>query len=217
MPTHHPAEDLLVAYASGSLPEPPALLVATHLALCPACRRLVAEYEELGGALLEDVDAEPLADGALDALLAKLEAPAPNLVCPPPAATPASDERLPRPLRDYLDGPLEGLAWSKWGGLSQTELLPARSDFTTRLMRINAGTAMPPHTHKGQELTLVLAGGFSDAAGHYLLGDVATADSTVNHRPIADPGAACLCLAVTDAPLRLTGPISRMLNPFLRL
>ena len=120
-------------------------------------------------------------------------------------------------MRDYLDGPLEDLTWSRWGGLSQSEILPARSDFTTRLMRIKAGTAMPPHTHQGQELTLVLAGGFSDEAGHYLRGDVAAADPTVDHRPIADPGKTCLCLAVTDAPLRLTGPLTRMLNPFLRL
>jgi anti-sigma factor ChrR (cupin superfamily) len=27
----------------------------------------------------------------------------------------------------------------------------------------------------------------------------------------------CLCLAVTDAPLRLTGRLGRMLNPFLRI
>lgn len=217
MPTHHPAEDLLVAYASGSLEEPPALLVATHLALCPACRRQVAEFEELGGALLEDLDAEPVADRALDSLIAKLDQPVPDFLCPRPAGPAAADGRLPRPLRDYLSGPPEDLPWSRWGGLSQTELLPARHDFTTRLMQIKAGTAMPLHTHEGRELTLVLAGGFSDEAGHYLRGDVSAADPSINHRPIADPDETCLCLAVTDAPLRLTGPIARLLNPFLRL
>ena len=30
-------------------------------------------------------------------------------------------------------------------------------------------------------------------------------------------GEDCLCLAVTDAPLRLTGRFTRMLNPFLRV
>jgi putative transcriptional regulator len=66
-------------------------------------------------------------------------------------------------------------------------------------------------------LTLVLAGGFSDASGHYLKGDVAVADPSVDHRPVADAGADCLCLAVTDAPLRLTGRFGRYLNAFLRL
>ncbi len=76
---------------------------------------------------------------------------------------------------------------------------------------------MPVHTHEGTELTLVLAGAFSDAHGHFLRGDVAEADASVEHQPVADPGEDCLCLAVTDAPLRLTGPFGRLLNPFLRI
>ena len=48
-------------------------------------------------------------------------------------------------------------------------------------------------------------------------GDVAEADPSVNHQPVADPGEDCICLAVTDAPLRLTGPFGRLLNPFLRI
>ena len=84
-------------------------------------------------------------------------------------------------------------------------------------MRIKAGTAMPLHSHDGHELTLVLAGGFSDDDKHFLPGDVAVADASVNHRPVADPGEDCLCLAVTDAPLRLTGPFGRLLNPILRI
>ena len=84
-------------------------------------------------------------------------------------------------------------------------------------MRIKSGTAMPSHTHEGTELTLVLAGGFSDERGHFLRGDLAEVDASVDHRPIADPGDDCICLAVTDAPLRLTGPFGRLLNPFLRI
>ncbi len=87
----------------------------------------------------------------------------------------------------------------------------------TRLLRIKAGTALPQHTHEGHEFTLLLAGGFSDASGHYLRGDVAVADASVDHRPVADDGEDCLCLAVTDAPLRLTGPFGRYLNFFARL
>ena len=87
----------------------------------------------------------------------------------------------------------------------------------SRLMRIKSGTAMPTHTHEGCELTLVLAGGFSDENGHFLRGDVAEADPSVTHQPVADPGEDCLCLAVTDAPLRLTGAFGRLLNPFLHI
>ena len=46
---HHLPEDRLAAYAAGTAGEADALLVASHLVLCPDCRRRVAEYEALGG------------------------------------------------------------------------------------------------------------------------------------------------------------------------
>ena len=124
---------------------------------------------------------------------------------------------VPRPLSDYLDGDLASLAWKKRGSLSEVAVLPDQGGFKTRLYRIRPGTAMPQHSHEGREFTLLLAGGFSDETGHYLRGDVAAVDSSVDHRPVADPGEDCICLAVTDAPLRLTGPLGRFLNPFARL
>ena len=59
-------------------------------------------------------------------------------------------------------------------------------------------------------------GGFTDAKGHYLRGDVAQADATVDHKPVADPGEDCLSLVVTDAPLRFTGRFGRYLNSLTR-
>ena len=47
---------------------------------------------------------------------------------------------------------------------------------------------MPQHSHEGEEYTLVLRGGFTDGELHFLPGDVATADPTVDHQPIADAG-----------------------------
>ena len=214
MPHHHPTEDLLIAYAAGSLAEPVSLVVATHLAFCADCRFDVSHLEAVGGLLLEEVGPEPVAPATLEALLARLDEPAP---APAVAPSVAGDSSLPQPLRSYVAGQLDRLAWKNRGGVGQVELLTERADFRTRLLRIPAGMAMPQHSHEGSEYTLVLAGGFSDQSGHFLRGDVATADPTVDHRPIADAGEDCLCLAVTDAPLRLTGRFTRMLNPFLRV
>ncbi|HYD98947.1 MAG TPA: ChrR family anti-sigma-E factor, partial [Alphaproteobacteria bacterium] len=85
-----------------------------------------------------------------------------------------------------------------------------------RLLRVHAGTAMPQHTHDGEELTLVLCGAFRDETGRYARGDLAVTDSEIDHQPVAEPGEACICLAVTDAPLRLTGRFMRFLNPFVK-
>jgi putative transcriptional regulator len=50
-----------------------------------------------------------------------------------------------------------------------------------------------------------------------LRGDVAVADSSVDHCPVADRGEDCYCFAVNDAPIRLTGRAMRFLNPFIRI
>jgi putative transcriptional regulator len=48
--------------------------------------------------------------------------------------------------------------------------------------------------------------------GHYRRGDIAIADQEVDHRPVADREEDCICFAVTDAPIRLTGPVGRLLQ-----
>jgi putative transcriptional regulator len=214
-PSHHPSEARLLDYASGALSEPPALLVATHLAVCPACRRAVAELEAVGGALLDLAPPAPLADDALERTLARLDEQA---VAPLPApAAQAGGDALPQPLRGYLGESLDCLPWRRLGPIAEVRLLPDFPGFTTRLLWARAGTAVPAHTHHGSELTLVLRGGLSDAYGHFVYGDVEEADGSVAHRPVADEGEDCICLAVTDAPLKLTSRVGRLLNPFLRI
>jgi putative transcriptional regulator len=83
---------------------------------------------------------------------------------------------------------------------------------SVRLLAIEPGRRMPRHTHEGLELTLVLQGNFRDASGAYAKGDVATADPSVDHQPQAGGGELCLCLAVEDAPLKLTGLKGALIN-----
>lgn len=224
-PTYHPSDEQLIEYASGAASEPMGLLIATHMALCPQCRHAVAELESVGGAMFEALEPATIKRDALDWAMARLDEPAPATPKSTPAAVAAAPVRtsatepplIPNPLRDWLGGALEDLNWSTYGGVARVDVMTSVPDITTRLMRIRAGTRLPQHTHEGREVTLVLAGGFSDDLGHFLRGDVAVADPTVNHQPVADDDEDCLCLAVTDAPLRLTGPLGRFFNPFVRI
>ena len=222
MPHYHPTEEMLISYAAGSMNEPLALLVATHAALCPTCRGHISEYEMLGGAVLEDEEPLAVSKGSLEQVMALLDVEQPIAAEPSVAGQSAGTTLqglqglvLPQPLRSYVEETPGGLQWQRRGGVSETGLLPDMGAFRTSLMRIKPNTAIPEHTHRGSEYTLVLAGGFSDETGHYVRGDVAVADASVQHRPIADAGEDCICLAVTDAPLHLTGPIGRLFNPFL--
>jgi putative transcriptional regulator len=71
---------------------------------------------------------------------------------------------------------------------------------------------MPSHTHHGVEVTLVLQGSFSDPLGRYMRGDIAIADDEIDHKPVAGSEQDCICFAVTEGPVRLTGPVARLFN-----
>ncbi|MCH2395000.1 ChrR family anti-sigma-E factor [Oceanibaculum sp.] len=215
----HVSEEHLMDYAAGTASEPVSLLVATHLALCPECRAKVADYERIGGAMLADSQPADLTDAALDAVLARLDEEPADLPAHKPAVRYDEQTRrvLPEPLRSYLGDNLGALPWRNvTRSLQEIELPIGDSGYRTRLLRIKAGQAMPEHTHGGSEMTLVLAGGFSDDTGHYGRGDVSIADDELVHTPVADAGEDCICLAVTDAPLKLTGPVGRIINLFMR-
>lgn len=229
LPTHHLDDALLLDYATGACGEPEALIIAAHLTLCPECRAKVAAFEEIGGSLLDSLPPEPVADAALDAVLARLddeEDAAPACAAPAkpqPSALPSANTIIvPAPLRAYLPEALneiglDGLGWrSVMRGLDELELTRSGRGAKARLLRIKGGAQMPQHTHEGLEMTLVLTGGFTDERGHFVRGDIAVTDAEVDHTPVADEGEDCICLVVTDARLKLTGRFGRLLNPFVR-
>ena len=98
-----------------------------------------------------------------------------------------------------------------------TPILATSPEATARLLYIPAGTAVPDHGHNGIEVTMVLQGAFEDADGRFARGDVEVATQDLSHTPVADISEDCICLAVTDAPLRFKGLIPRLAQPFLKI
>ncbi|HYM04654.1 MAG TPA: ChrR family anti-sigma-E factor [Stellaceae bacterium] len=211
-PSRHVPEELLVDYASGASSVAVAMTVAAHLSYCPVCRAELSRLEALGGAMFESAEDSPLPESALTSVLARLDTPV-----PPPPPLPAFVSGLPRPICQYVGQPLERLPWrTRLPGFAEYRLPVPSGQGKVSLLRIRPGRSMPQHTHEGNELVLVLRGSYTDALGHFGPGDVAVADADVDHRPVADMGQDCVCLAVTDAPLRLTGSVGRMFARFVR-
>ncbi|WP_375450679.1 ChrR family anti-sigma-E factor [uncultured Devosia sp.] len=211
---HHLNDDLVVSYAAGALSEGWSIAVATHLALCPSCRRRLAAAEAIGGSLLENLPAKVPAASSWDAVRARLSTP--DVSDAPPAfpSTPV----LPQPLRDYVGGDLGSVRWQALGkGASQLRIRTRDRSTQVRLLRIPAGRPVPEHTHGGRELTLVLSGSFHDGDGATIFarGDIEDADASLTHTPTATPQGDCICLAVTDAPLRFSSWIVRLVQPIL--
>lgn len=211
MAVFHPDIVHLVDYAAGNGGEALALLIASHITLCPLCRSTVAGLESVGGVLIDGVSAGDSAADGLAAVVTRLDQVAQESPPGVPAVA-VRPQRLPRPLRDRV-GP-DPLPWRRVLPGLRRIILPGLAGGSAELLLVDAGCGIPRHTHRGCEFNLVLAGGFSDRSDHYRPGDVATAGPSVDHRPVADPGEPCLCLAVSERPPRFTGPLGRLLNLF---
>lgn len=212
---HHLSDELLESYAAGSLTEGWSIAVATHLSLCPSCRLRLKKFECLGGQLLEELPADAPVDASWQAIQARLADVTIKLKQNPPKPKPAMPV-LPEPLRSYLGGDINSLKWRALGrGASHIIIPTGDTSSTVRLLKIPAGKPVPEHGHGGRELTLVLSGSFADGAEIFARGDIEEADSDIIHQPVATPDADCICLAVTDAPLRFRSWIVRLVQPML--
>lgn len=207
---HHLSEPLLIAYAAGNLPQAFGLAVASHVSLCDECRASLASYEALGGAVIEDGDSVSLSPGCLDAVLARLGG---QEIAPKPAPVAGI---LPAPLADVV-GDLSRVQWRHLGRGVRQAILPCDRGAMARLLHIPAGQSVPDHGHRGMELTLVLQGAFRDDQDRFARGDVEIATAADQHTPVAEDGEDCICLAVTDAPLRFAGIVPRLLQPLFRI
>jgi putative transcriptional regulator len=191
---HHIEPELLLDYASGAADEPASLVVATHLALCAQCRAAVSDAEAAGGVFLEDAPMESVAENSLDKVLARLNGQEQKKAARPAGIT-------PEPLRSYLGGEVTDINWRHLrGGLSDFTIMK-RGKSVARLLKATPNTAVYEHTHKGEEVTLILTGGLADHTGDYHRGDVQTMTDEY-HVPTALPGEDCIVLAVTTAPLQ---------------
>jgi putative transcriptional regulator len=212
---HHVSDELLVSYEAGSLAEGWSLAVATHLALCPTCRRRAAMAAAVGGALLESIDAVDVAPTSFDAVMAKIAGAEPVVNGSPehPGERPLI---LPQPLRSYVGGDVDAIRWRRLG-MSARHFPIATGDGQTsvRLLFIPAGEPVPEHGHRGPELTVVVDGSLVDGADVFRRGDIEEADENVKHQPSAGSETDCICLAVTDAPLKFDSLLVRLAQPFL--
>jgi putative transcriptional regulator len=207
-----PVDALLAEYAAGSLPRALHALIGAHLDLNPQSERFVSDLEALGGAEIERQVpvASPSHGDMLAAILLQDNTSSAALDDIPP------DRLLTPGLRHFIGLSSDAIPWrTVMPGVKEYAISDDHGT-EAKLYWIKAGRTMPAHTHGGQEVTIVLAGGFTDATGHYSRGDVAMADEELDHKPVADSDADCICFAVTDAPLKLTGPVGKVIQSLFR-
>ncbi len=201
-------DDLLVAYSAGSLDPARHALVASHLLLNPQNRRFVRAIENTVASELS------LAPGS--AAVARRDTRLAAIFdvgdAPPVERVALGAQVLPTPLHRFMGCSLDDVSWSfVVPGVRECRLGDVGRG-SVSLLRVKAGRRLPQHTHEGSEITLVLAGAFADPLGRYGRGDIAIADSEIDHSPVVESEEECICFAITDAPLVLTGPFGRVVQ-----
>jgi putative transcriptional regulator len=210
---HHPGEEYLLPLAAGRLRPADALVVAAHLELCDQCRARLHDMQAVGGALLEQAEPMPLAGQAwtrtLDRIAAGTAAPAhPAPAKPSPIALPGAVP-WPAALRGCVVTPWR---WMSPGRSFARVTLPCDAEASLFLLRIGEGLSLPPHTHRGTELTQVLCGSFHDGRDRFVAGDFDATDDSVHHQPLVEAGAECVCLAHVGGSLRFDGTFASLIG-----
>lgn len=213
MTNAHVTNGMLAGYADGSLSDGMSLLVASHLTFCGACRSKVERLEAVGGALMaceEPMEPDP---GCLSRVIDGICTPEPD-AAPVPASRPVG--QLPFPVLDRLGAAGAQISWRfLLPGLADHRIA-GFADEDVSLLRAKPGVRILPHTHCGEEATLVLSGALRDGDRVYRRGDVSLADHTDDHRPEIVGDEVCICLVVLSGRMHFTGPIGRALNLLTR-
>lgn len=214
---HHLKEETLLAYAAGDLDQATSYLVAAHLALCPTCRATAELADDIGGGLIEDVDPIEMSDAAFGNVLDLLEKPV-STPSDSKSITVGDHPVLPEPLRSLVGGDVDAIKWRSIGpGVKQMLFDDVEGPSSIRFLKIAAGASVLEHGHNGEELTMVLSGGFDDGDQSFTRGDVEFADQDTVHQPVAMKGEDCICLAVTSDTLRFFDIFGRVAQPFVRI
>lgn len=209
----HPPIEHLRRFVEGNLSAGLNVALASHIECCDVCRRISEDVQAqiVGTWIADEVLLETSSfSGMLDAIV---EQPQHHTV----QATPeiprnlVLDENvivLPRALAHIA---ATGLQWKAVSKGIQTAQVELDKDTTCEFIYMQPGSKAPHHTHRGNEIMLVLDGVFRDEMGEYRPADFVICDPRHRHQPRTDTG--CLCFSVLEAPLVFTQGWLRLWNP----
>ena len=208
-------DEWLLSYAAGSLTPARSLMIAAHSSYNDQVQEKIADAETIGGALLAEASPTAVDGAVLDQLLDRLDT-LPQPVIEQPVVK--HGDLVPPALAGHVGADLDALKWRFMGpGMSYVRLWDGPNDERLWLLRADAGVAVPDHGHTGDEWTLLLKGSYRTELGHYQVGDMDVANDEIEHQPIVDDGGECICLVMTEGPLRMKTLFSRMAQPIIGL
>ncbi|HCH69911.1 MAG TPA: transcriptional regulator [Colwellia sp.] len=219
---HHPKFELIQRFVNGELPASLSAGIAIHADRCSECKQQIAQLtEELSYASFEEVYLDRFIVGetetpenveSLDfdeAIAAITESSDIDIIEQKIEKNITFKEQvytLPSVLNNMVFGKTANI-----GKLARARIELDENEIHSSLLHIEPGGSVPEHTHNGFELTVLIAGKFSDEAGEYVPGDFIMLDKKHQHHPVSEKG--CLCFTVANDSLHFTQGINKLLNP----
>jgi len=211
---NHPVAELLVSYSAASLPLSQALCISTHLENCDECAQKLRRLNQVGSELMYQLKPSPPSSALKAQLLDRLDSITGNGYTERHSP---GNPSVPSCLHQFIKTGYEDISWKRISrDIQSYELCRDQNNAKVELLRIRPGGTSSTHTHMGDEYTVILEGSFSDEDGLYHKGDFLMRDASHQHTPVATRDKYCICLAVTEAPIQLTGFFGRLLNPLIR-
>lgn len=234
MVNFHPSEQLLREFVQGRLDPNMALMVSAHCDMCSDCQdrchalTLLSASDALQTPTdvgLESFDHFPVEEREIFTQMMNniTELPALqthqnfNRTIEPEEAMLDLDGKkfmLPRSLRRYA---FKTQGWRKLVGKLWQAEVDLGGETRAEFIYMEQGGSVPEHTHRGNELTLVINGEFEDGVNCYGDGDLIMLDSHHTHAPQSNDDEGCLVFSIVDQPLHFTSGLARLLNPFSHL
>lgn len=231
MISYHPDSRFLTDFASANLSLAESVCVSAHLELCAKCRAHVQQLKGVAAHLLAQLPGEELEEESFARLMSRIDSKL-AAEAAQGAASAGSEEDvathhelpralqdafIPRSLRRLSNAGLQRLHWAQLGKALRVAPLPILGETReTALYDIKAGGRMPEHEHRGEEITVLLKGSFSDADGSYSRGDFVVRNAGEIHQPTATQDTDCICLVCLERPVRPRGLFYRLVEPLVQ-
>jgi putative transcriptional regulator len=212
---HHPTDELLTAYAAGTLDQGEHIAVATHLSYCRVCRGWVKLMESVGGSILSTLPPAAMASDALNRIEKRLNESIPAVPSVNRDANMLSDiPELPAFVRRLPAG-----EWTWIAPHLHLRRIVISEPANTRvfLLKSSPGIKFLPHAHTGFEMTSVLSGSFSHDGKRYSVGDFDMGDPDADHEITIGPEGDCICLVAMQGELKLKGLLGHLIQPLISI
>ena len=204
-------EDAITDYALGTLSPAKHVMLACQSEISEDVAERVAFQEEIAASLIENGDGEALSPLFMGNALAALP--------PQEGASSSASEQdglAPKSLRNMLGHGLKDMKWkSLVPGVAVHDILGNRKTVNgdrLYLLKAKGGMRMPDHSHTGEEWTLILTGSYTVGEKRFTRGDMHIEGEDELHAPHIDEGEDCICLVMTQGPLKMQGWLPKVVQ-----